>query len=285
MTSSNCCSIYGAYIIYIIVFAIYSYICIYIFLFSVKSSTDFNRRASTNCNLQLFYCCFYCLQCTRRFDLEYCYTVIQRPHCATVYVRLELLCTERVQRPIANDLTARTEAATLFLLLLLLWQRCLRWLRCDMCCARFKMAAIGGWVRQTASAVPPSWLRCLWQWGSPWLRKRRLAAFPCIFCARRRRCDVDQPKQRTAIAHSLAQQPTSSHAQIVVVLFSSFIVKLNFRHGKVQAATVTAKLTSTWLLISPHGRDGYGDGNEATLFYYREWERESERVCVRAGGS
>lgn len=117
VTSSNCCSTY-VYRVYTRIY-IFIIVLVYIFSFSLKSSTDFNRRASTNCNLQWFYCCFSCLQCTRRFDLQYCYTVIQRTHCATMSMwGLELLCTERVQRPMANDLTARTEAATLFLLLL-----------------------------------------------------------------------------------------------------------------------------------------------------------------------
>lgn len=55
-----------------------------------------------------------------------------------------LLCTERVQRPIANDLTARTEAATLFLLCALAVAVADAVAVAALLCARFKMAAIGG---------------------------------------------------------------------------------------------------------------------------------------------
>lgn len=96
-----------------------------------------------------------------------------------------MLCTERVQRPIANDLTARTDAATLFLLcaVAVAAADAVAALRCFALASRWPQSGVE-FVQNgfgCAFVTAPRHLRG----GAPCLRKRRLAVFPFIFsCAR-----------------------------------------------------------------------------------------------------
>lgn len=176
----------------------------------------------TDANAQIAIVCL-CLVCNPHVDshrLPHCSTVrlsLAGWHCNTVLILLyawEWLCTERVQRLIANDLTAHAEAATLFLLLSL-------WLLL-LCCAAVAAVAATVAVAVDVAVIVQRWP----QRGLGWLRwfglfssaagsssslscsalvslrfgplSAAFAAYLCIslYFLSRTRCAASQPKQR-----------------------------------------------------------------------------------------